>query len=93
MSTCSNCGKEIPEGTTICPKCGQDVSVQSQQEVKTEIPQQERRVRAVPNIPRRDQDPLPERPASDNTSGGKFSTILLIAAVILFLVLFFWMRK
>ena len=97
MSTCSNCGREIPEGAAKCPACGQDVSGQAQQDQKTEPIQQEQqaepRVRAVLNIPRRDQDPLPERPASDKTSGGKFSTILLVAVVALFLVLFFLTRK
>ena len=84
MSTCSNCGREIAEGETKCPGCGQEVSVQAEDTV---------RVRAVPNIPRRDPDPLPERPASSGASGGKFSAILLITAVILVLLYLIFLRK
>lgn len=85
MSTCSNCGQEITEGETKCPKCGQDVSAQETAKVQ---------VRAVPNIPRRDPDPLPERPASGGAaSSGKFSMILLIAAIILVLVYVIFLRK
>ena len=84
MSTCSNCGREISEGETKCPGCGQEVSAQTEETV---------RVRAVPNIPRRDPDPLPERPASSGGAGGKFSAFLLIAAVILVLVYVIFLRK
>ena len=78
MNTCPKCGKEIPEGTTSCPECGSDLNV--------------RPVRAVPNISRREPDPLPERPGSDKgSSSGILSKVILLlaAALILFLVVRF----
>ena len=84
MSTCSNCGREIADGETKCPVCGKEISDQSNEKAQ---------VRAVPNIPRRDPDPLPERPGSSETAGGNFSKILLIAAVVLILVYVIFLRK
>lgn len=84
MSTCSNCGREIADGETKCPVCGKEISDQSNEKAQ---------VRAVPNIPRRDPDPLPERPGSDGTTGGYFSKILLIAAVIIILIYVIFLRK
>ena len=84
MSTGSNCGREIADGETKCPVCGKEISDQSNEKAQ---------VRAVPNIPRRDPDPLPEHPASGGASGGNFSKILLIAAVIIILIYVIFLRK
>ena len=49
--------------------------------------------RAVPNIPRREPDSLPERPERSGSSGRSGTLILLILIVILLLLFFFWLRK
>lgn len=51
------------------------------------------RVRAVPNIPRREPDSLPERPEGAGTSGSKATVFLLILAVIIILIFVFWLKK
>lgn len=62
-------------------------------EIRQESGQQaELRPRAVPNIPRREPDSLPERPEKSKSSGGSF-VILLVLAVILLLVFVFWLKK
>ncbi len=73
MNTCPKCGKEIPEGTQTCPECGGEIEV--------------RPVRGVPNIPRREPDPLPERPGKDGSNGipGKVLLVIAVAALLLFL--------
>ena len=59
-----------------------------------ETPQEEApRVRAVPNIPRREPDSLPERPERSGSSGSKSTTFLLILAVIIILIYVFWLKK
>ena len=47
------------------------------------------RVRAVPNIPIREQDPLPERPAREGSSRNNIMPILLIIGIILLLIFLF----
>ena len=54
--------------------------------------QPEPQVRAVPNIPRRAQDPLPERPERGGSSGNKGLTIILFLAVVL-IMLFLFLKK
>lgn len=84
MITCPNCNRDIPDGTKNCPDCGHEIPVPVQQD-----PQPERQARAIPNIPRRDQDPLPERPERGNNGSNKIFMILLAAAVLLFLIYIF----
>ncbi len=48
--------------------------------------------RAVPNIPRREPDSLPERPERSGSSGSSGTLLMLVLIVILALVLF-WLRK
>lgn len=86
MNNCPKCGQEIPEEVQKCPNCGFEKAPVTQQE---EAP----RVRAVPNIPRRDPDSLPERPEGAGSSSGKGTTILLILAVLVILFLFFYLKK
>ena len=79
MNTCPKCGKEIPEGTTICPACGAETT--------------ERPVRRVPNIPRREPDSLPERPGKEQPSGISGKTILIAAVVIVILIAAYLLYK
>lgn len=37
---CKNCGKEVPEGTTFCPNCGQAVNGEQPQQPQQPKPQQ-----------------------------------------------------
>ena len=64
-------------------------------ERKTDAPPHEEapRVRAVPNIPRREPDSLPERPERSGASGSKNTVFLLILAVIIILIFVFLLRK
>lgn len=84
MKTCPKCGRQMADDLQVCPNCGAGTSGETQQEAP--------RPRAVPNIPRREQDALPERPEREGTSG-RGTLILLIALVILLVLFFFWMRK
>ena len=74
MITCPKCSKELPENTDICPECGNKLNVQT--------------VKAIPNIPRREPDPLPERPgpsykgsSSENNTLKVFIILSLIAVI------------
>ena len=79
----------MPADTQKCPDCGYEMPGTSRQAPEQETPQP----RAVPNIPRREPDSLPERPERTGSSGSKGTVILLIAAVILFLVFYFLMKN
>ena len=81
MIACPKCGKEMPEETEICTECESEMN--------------ERPIRAVPNIPRREPDPLPERPGSDTEkpSGKIIKTILLLIIVIAIIYLLIHLGK
>ena len=49
--------------------------------------------RAVPNIPRREPDSLPERPERSGSSGRSGTILMLVLIAILVLALVFWLRK
>ena len=85
MKTCPKCGREMADEEQNCPNCGFEMSRMAQQVVP--------RPRAVPNIPRREPDSLPERPEGAGSSSNKGTLILVIALVILVLVIYFWMKK
>ena len=49
--------------------------------------------RAVPNIPRREPDSLPERPEGSGSSGRSGTILMLVLILILALVFFFLLKK
>ena len=72
---CPKCGLQVSDETNICPRCGEALKP-----AQAPAPQSRR----VPNIPRRAQDPLPERPAKSQRSGGLsgcLSAVLLCAGI------------
>lgn len=80
---CSKCGSQLPEGTKICSVCGAQLS--SDEDQKKSASQE---VKRVPNIPRRAQDPLPERPAQDKKSLGiGCLSVFLITAVVIVVII------
>ncbi len=79
MITCPHCGFQAPDGMAECPRCGADMRPAP-------------RERRVPNIPKRPQDPLPERPASDRSSG-KISWPLILLGLAIAVLIFFTLLK
>ena len=84
MTTCPNCGRETADETKVCPACGSEISL-----AEHPAPQ----VKAIPKLPRIPQDPLPERPERERKTNHLSTVLLLSAAVILFLLFVFWMKK
>lgn len=84
MINCPKCGQEMSDETRKCPNCAYVLPAKEEQ-----APQR----RAVPNIPRREPDSLPERPERSGSSGRSGTLIMLILIVILILLFFFWLRK
>ena len=82
MTKCQKCGQEMPDGTRKCPNCAY--------EMPAEEPAP--RPRAVPNIPRREPDSLPERPERSGGSG-RSGTVLVIILIVILVLVFFWLRK
>lgn len=86
MNTGTSNDPEISGGTPI----NSAQEAQKNAEVKNAAEQQsEPRVRAIPNIPRRAQDPLPERPERGGSSGSNTAVILLVLAFILVMIFLF----
>ena len=67
------------------PNSGQEAGGDGRREAEE---QAEPRVRAVPNIPRREPDSLPERPEKSKSSAGGVLVILLALALIVFFLVF-----
>ena len=81
---CPKCGQEMSDETRKCPNCAYEFPAGEEA-----APQR----RAIPNIPRREPDSLPERPERSGSSGRSGTLILLILIIILILLFFFWLRK
>ena len=71
MITCPNCGFQAPDDASECPRCGTGL-------------QQAPQPRRVPNIPRRPQDPLPERPGREPQKFSWIRILLILAVLALF---------
>ena len=69
MINCPKCGQEMPDETRKCPNCAYELPAEEEA-----APQR----RAVPNIPRREPDSLPERPERSGSSGRSGTLIMLI---------------
>lgn len=89
MINCPKCGQEMPDETRKCPNCAYELPAEPHPAGEEAAPQR----RAVPNIPRREPDSLPERPERSGSSGRSGTLIMLILIVILLLLFFFWLRK
>ena len=79
--------QKMTEKNENVPNSGQEAGGEARREAEG---QAEPRVRAVPNIPRREPDSLPERPEKSKSSAGGVLVILLaLALIVLFLVFVF----
>ena len=85
MIKCPKCGQDMSDETKNCPNCGYEIPTAEQEPAV--------QVRAVPNIPRREPDSLPERPERSNDSGKIGNVLMVILIIVLILAFFFWVKK
>ena len=77
--------QKMTEKNENVPNSGLEAGGEARRETEG---QAEPRVRAVPNIPRREPDSLPERPEKSKSSSGGVLVILLALALIVFFLVF-----